>query len=303
MITIKTMLMLTPCGDMFITWMITTNGIKVQAVSTTQAYILCKELLDTTMFYLLMMQVDIAELDIGKLTLIRKLCLLLSPAPPPPTHQEDKQTQTPPPRPPPPPLTPRPDSRPPENSHNKPTPKEEGTDGDRPVGPGERPKRMKGGDRGPSPGRGRGRGRGRGSDPDPGPDPGPIPGPGLNRLTSRNTDSDPEGKCPSSLPPPPPPPPQPTTPPEGQGEGHPPPPPPPPNGHDGHEEGPLEGAVGGGDGHPPPPPAPPNGHEESQSLLGNVASLLTTWESLFNQLVQEIQVDLEDYWTKLSIPQ
>ena len=301
MITIKTMLMLTPCGDMFITWMMTTNGIKVQVVSTTQAYILCKERLDTTMFYLLMMQVDIAELDIGKLTLIRKLCLLLSPAPPHPTHQEDKQTQTPPPRPPPPPLTPRPDSRPPENSHNKPTPKEEGTDGDRPVGPGERPKRIKGGDRGPSPGRGRG--RGRGSDPDLGPDPGPIPGPGLNRLTSRNTDSDPEGKCPSSLPPPPPPPPQPTTPPEGQGEGHPPPPPPPPNGHDGHEEGPLEGAVGGGDGHPPPPPAPPNGHEESQSLLGNVASLLTTWESLFNQLVQEIQVDLEDYWTKLSIPQ
>lgn len=282
MITRKTMQMLILCGSIYITRMMTNSGIKVQAGSTTQAYIICKELLETTMFCLLMMQLDIVKLDIGKLKLIRKLCLLLSPAPPPPSHQEDKQTQTPPPRPPPPPLTPRPDSRPqiPENSHNKPTPKEEGTDADRPVGPDERPKRGRGGDRGPSPGRGRG--RGLGSDP------------GLNRLSGGlGTDQDPDPdkkKCPESQPPP-----------EGEVEGHPPPPPPPPNGHNGHEEGAVGGA--GGDGHPPPPPPPPNGHDESQSLLGSVASLLVTWESHFNQLVQEIQEDLEGYWTKLSIPQ
>lgn len=284
MITIKTMQMHILCGSMYITRMMTNSGIKVQAGSTTQAYIICKELLETTMFCLLMMQLDIVKLDIGKLKLIRKLCLLLSPAPPPPSHQEDKQTQTPPPRPPPPPLTPRPDSRPqiPENSHNKPTPREEGTDADRPVEPGERPKRGRVGDRGPSPGRGRG--RGRGSDPDLGP----------NRLSGGlGTDQDPDPekkKCPESQPPP-----------EGEVEGHPPPPPPPPNGHNGHEEGAVGGA--GGDGHPPPPPPPPNGHDESQSLLGSVASLLVTWESHFNQLVQEIQEDLEGYWTKLSIPQ
>lgn len=282
MITIKTMQMHILCGSRYITRMMTNSGIKVQAGSTTQAYIICKELLETTMFCLLMMQLDLVKLDIGKLKLIRKLCLLLSPAPPLPSHQEDKQTQTPPPRPPPPPLTPRPDSRPqiPENSHNKPTPKEEGTDADHPVGPGERPKRGRGGDRGPSPGRGRGRGLGS--------DPGP------NRLSGGlGTDQDPDPdkkKCPESQPPP-----------EGEVEGHPPPPPPPPNGHNGHEEGAVGGA--GGDGHPPPPPPPPNGHDESQSLLGSVASLLVTWESHFNQLVQEIQEDLEGYWTKLSIPQ
>lgn len=63
---IKTMPMLIPCGDLFITKMMTTSGTKVPVVLIKQAYILCKEHLETTMFCLLMMRVGIVQLDNGK---------------------------------------------------------------------------------------------------------------------------------------------------------------------------------------------------------------------------------------------
>ncbi|AEM24653.1 hypothetical protein, partial [Human papillomavirus 143] len=239
--------------------------------------------------------------------LIRILSLLLSPAPPHQGHQEDKQTQTPPPRPPPPqqpPLTPRPDSSPQQNSHNKPKTRGEGTDGEPPADQGDR-KRSRG-DQGPDTARGPSP-KPPLLDPPP-PGPGPRRSPRLESGAGQQPDRDPE-KGPQV--------------PLGEGEveggdqGHvPPPPPPPTNGHNGHgrkvqgpegrgEQGePGEGAVGGEDGDeedPPPPPPHTNGQEGS--LLGSVASLLIRWEGHFDQLVQSIQDDLEDYWKKLSIPQ
>lgn len=88
----------------------------------------------------------------------------------------------------------------------------------------------------------------------------------------------------------------------------------------GPDQPPREGASGEGDveGHPPlppsqppalhPPPSPPppngeNGEEESQGLVPTVASLLAMWENQFNQLVEDIKEDLEDYWRKLMTPQ
>lgn len=275
------------------------------------------EHLNTIMCYLLMMQKDIVQLENGKLKLIRKLCLLLSPAPHLQGRQEDKQTQTPPPRPPPPPqppLTPRPDSKPSVNSHNKPKPNEEGTDGDHQAEQGDR-KRTKGDP-----------GHNSGPDPDPDrdqvlkptlppPPPPPPTGPGLRR--SARLVLTPGQGPPLDLPAPPV---------EGEveghpegkdhGPGHPPPPPQPPNGHNGHGTGTRgaeggadkeeEGAVGGestdGEGdHLQPPLTPPN--ESDGSLLNTVACLLAKWESNFDQLVQNIQGDLEGYWRKLGTPQ
>ncbi|AAB61644.1 E4, partial [Human papillomavirus RTRX7] len=241
--------------------------------------------------------------------LIRKLCLLLSPAPHLPDLQ-DKQTQTPPPRPPPPPLTPRPD--PVTNSHNKPQPRGKDSDDDHPVEQGDK-KRSKGDQgRDTAPGLT----PGRTPSPIPGPLPPPYPGPPGPRRSPRlgvggqNPDHNPrstssrrqvEG--------------HPPTPPPGVGDpdqSHPPPPPlPPPNGHngEGETEGKEEvGAVGGAVGEQesdgvdhPPPPHPQNGLD--QSLAGSVACLLTKWEDLFNLLVQNIEEDLGDYWKRLSTPQ
>lgn len=234
----------------------------------------------------------------------------LSPAPPLQGRQEDKQTQTPPTRPPPPaqpPLTPRPDSSLHQNSHNKPKPREEGTDGGPPAKQGDR-KRSKN-DQGPDTDP-----LGPDRDPSLGPTPLPLgpppPGPGPRRSPRLGSggsqpDHDPEAPLEGEV--------------EGGGHGHHPPPPPPPPPTNGHEcgpkpqgpegregaEGPGEGARGaeGGeeDGHPPPPPPPTNGQEGS--LLGAVACLLTKWEGHFDLLVQNIQDELEDYWKKLLIPQ
>lgn len=237
----------------------------------------------------------IVKLDNGKLRLIRKLCLLLSPAPHHPGHQ-DKETQTPPVRPPPPPPTPRPDSV--TNSHNKPTPGGKDTDDDHLAEQGDR-KRSKsdqGRDTAPS------LTPGRAPSPKPGPlAPPPYPGPPgpqgprrSYRLGTGGRDRNPEEGGVEGHPP---------TPPPGVGDpDH--PPPTPENGHNREKEDGEKGAVGGSDetDHPPPPP-PQNDPEQGLGLAGNVACLLSKWEDLFNLLVQNIEDDLGDYWKKLSTPQ
>ena len=85
------------------------------------------------------------------------------------------------------------------------------------------------------------------------------------------------------------------------------------------DQPPKKDALGEGDveGHPPPRPSPPpalpppcppphngeSGDEEVQGLAHTVASLLAMWENQFNQLVEDIKDDLEDYWRKLMTPQ
>ncbi|AAA46980.1 ORF E4 [human papillomavirus 47] len=300
----KQMLICILCGHLCITWIQMMCGIRQQVGSIKLAFTTYMEHLNTIMCYLLMMQRDIVLLENGKLKLIRKLCLLLSLAPHHQGHQEDKQTQTPPPRPPPPPqppLTPRPDANPSINSHNKPKPNEEGTDGDHQAEQGDR-KRTKG-DPDPDPG------RGPVLKPTlPPPPPPPPTGPGLRRSTRLVL-------VPGQGPPPD----LPAPPVEGEVEGHPQgkdrdhPPPTPQNGHGKETQGAEgggdkgeQGAVGGessdGEGdHSQPPLTPPN--ESDGSLLNTVACLLARWESNFDQLVQNIQGDLEGYWRKLGTPQ
>ncbi|CAW42253.1 E4 protein [Human papillomavirus 104] len=72
-------------------------------------------------------------------------------------------------------------------------------------------------------------------------------------------------------------------------------------GHEGEENPPNEtpppgeGEVEGGPKHGPGP--------DQEGLLMSVASCLQKWEDQYNQLVQNILVDLSDYWKRLQIPQ
>ena len=67
-----------------------------------------------------------------------------------------------------------------------------------------------------------------------------------------------------------------------------------------------EGAVGGPQHGPSrgPSPDPDRGHDrDPEGLLPGVALRLSKWETQFDQLVETLVGDLQDYWKKLGIPQ